>query len=125
MVTRVEEAMLVTEHEADVVVAQGAEAGGHRSTFELGPDGEGQLVGTMALVPQVVDAVNFPVVAAGGIADGLGLDHQKVGRAQATITDTQDHVPIILRVFPVISETTAEQSRVRPILKYYVEIVLN
>lgn len=41
MVTRVEEAMLVTEHEADVVVAQGAEAGGHRSTFELGPDGEG------------------------------------------------------------------------------------
>lgn len=38
-------------------------------------------MGTMALVPQVVDAVNFPVVAAGGIADGLGLDHQKVKRS--------------------------------------------
>jgi nitronate monooxygenase len=73
MVTTVEEAVLVAEHGANVVVAQGAEAGGHRSTFELGPDGEGQLVGTMALVPQVVDAVNVPVVAAGGIANGRGL----------------------------------------------------
>jgi nitronate monooxygenase len=73
MITTVEEAVLVTDRGADVVVAQGAEAGGHRSTFELGPNGEGQLVGTMALVPQVVDAVNVPVVAAGGIADGRGL----------------------------------------------------
>jgi nitronate monooxygenase len=73
MVTTVEEAVLVAERGADVVVAQGAEAGGHRSTFELGPDGVGQLVGTMALVPQVVDAVNVPVVAAGGIADGRSL----------------------------------------------------
>jgi nitronate monooxygenase len=73
MVTTVEEAVLVAERGADAVVAQGAEAGGHRATFELGPDGEGQLVGTMALVPQVVDAVNVPVVAAGGIADGRGL----------------------------------------------------
>ncbi len=72
-VTTVEEAVLVTERGADAVVAQGAEAGGHRATFELGPDGEGQLVGTMALVPQVVDAVNVPVVATGGIADGRGL----------------------------------------------------
>ena len=53
------------------VVAQGAEAGGHRSTFELGPDGQVPLVGTMALVPQVVDAVDVPVVAAGGISDGV------------------------------------------------------
>lgn len=73
MVTTVEEAMLAAERGANVVVAQGAEAGGHRSTFQLGPDGEGQLVGTMALVPQVVDGVNVPVVAAGGIADGRGL----------------------------------------------------
>jgi len=73
MVTSIKEAVLVAERGADVVVAQGAEAGGHRATFELGPDGEGQLVGTMALVPQVVDAVNVPVVAAGGIADGRGL----------------------------------------------------
>lgn len=73
MVTTVEEAVLVAERGADVIVAQGAEAGGHRSTFELGPNREAPLVGTMALVPQVVDAVDVPVVATGGIADGRGL----------------------------------------------------
>lgn len=73
MVTTVEEAVLVANLGADVVVAQGAEAGGHRSTFELGPNGEGELVGTMALVPQIVDAVDVSVVAAGGVADGRGL----------------------------------------------------
>jgi nitronate monooxygenase len=73
MVTTVEEAILVAQSGADVVVAQGAEAGGHRSTFELGADGEVPLVGTLALVPQVVDAVDIPVVAAGGIMDGRGL----------------------------------------------------
>lgn len=71
--TTVEEAVLVAERGADVVVAQGAEAGGHRSTFEVGPNGEVPLVGTMALVPQVVNAVNVPVVAAGGISDGRGV----------------------------------------------------
>lgn len=70
-VTTVEEAVLVADGGADVVVAQGAEAGGHRSTFEL--EGELPLVGTLALVPQVVDAVEVPVVAAGGIVDGRGL----------------------------------------------------
>jgi nitronate monooxygenase len=73
MVTTVEEALLVAERGADVVVAQGAEAGGHRSTLELDPDEDPPLVGTLALVPQVVDAVGVPVVAAGGIADGRGL----------------------------------------------------
>ena len=73
MVSTVEEALLVVERGADVVVAQGAEAGGHRSTFELGPNGEVPLVGTIALVPQVVDAVDVPVVGAGGISDGRGL----------------------------------------------------
>lgn len=72
-VTTVEEAALVAEGGADVVIAQGAEAGGHRSTFEVDPSGEAPLVGTMALVPQVVDAVDVPVVAAGGIMDGRGL----------------------------------------------------
>ena len=47
------------------------EAGGHRGTFTEG-DGAG-LIGTMALVPQVVDAVSVPVIAAGGIADGRGI----------------------------------------------------
>lgn len=73
MVTTVEEAVLVAEGGVDVVIAQGAEAGGHRSTFEPGPEGEVPLVGTLALVPQVVDAVDVPVVAAGGIVDGRGL----------------------------------------------------
>ncbi|MEW6635240.1 MAG: nitronate monooxygenase [Actinomycetota bacterium] len=73
MATTVEEAVLAARRGADFVVAQGAEAGGHRSTFEVGPGGEVPLVGTMALVPQVVDAVEVPVVAAGGIADGRGL----------------------------------------------------
>jgi nitronate monooxygenase len=55
----------------DAVVAQGSEAGGHRGTF-AGPQEDG-LIGTMALVPQVVDRVRLPVVAAGGIADGRGI----------------------------------------------------
>src|SRR6476619_3291264 len=54
----------------DVIVAQGFEAGGHRGMF-LSADINTQ-VGTMALVPQVVDAVNVPVIASGGIADARG-----------------------------------------------------
>lgn len=73
MVTTVEEAKQVVEGGVDVVVAQGAEAGGHRSTFRLGSAESLPLVGTLALVPQVVDAVNVPVIAAGGIMDGRGL----------------------------------------------------
>ena len=73
MVASVTEAARVADAGVDFVIAQGAEAGGHRSTFELGPRGEAPLVGTMALVPQVVDAVDVPVVATGGIVDGRGL----------------------------------------------------
>jgi nitronate monooxygenase len=73
MVTTVEEAVRVVEGGADLVVAQGAEAGGHRSTFDLSDDRSGALVGTLALVPQIVDAVAVPVIAAGGIVDGRGL----------------------------------------------------
>ncbi len=58
---------------ADVVVAQGGEAGGHRSNFQVPADAQVPLVGTMALVPQVVRAVDVPVVATGGIMDGGGL----------------------------------------------------
>lgn len=57
----------------DVVVAQGGEAGGHRSTGVKPASAETVSVGTMVLVPEVVDAVRVPVVAAGGIADGRGL----------------------------------------------------
>ncbi|MGZ5957558.1 MAG: NAD(P)H-dependent flavin oxidoreductase [Myxococcaceae bacterium] len=66
----VDEARRVEESGFEAVVAQGSEAGGHRGTF-IGSFERG-LVGTMALVPQVVDAVKVPVVAAGGIMDGRG-----------------------------------------------------
>jgi nitronate monooxygenase len=69
--TTVAEAEHVVEHGADAVVAQGAEAGGHRGSFLV--EGDDGPVGTVALVPQVVDAVDVPVVAAGGIADARGL----------------------------------------------------
>jgi nitronate monooxygenase len=65
------EAIWLEENGADVVIAQGAEAGGHRGMF-LTEDVSAQ-PGTFALVPQVVDAVKVPVVAAGGIADGRGI----------------------------------------------------
>ena len=69
--TTVAEARWLVEHGADAVIAQGYEAGGHRGMF-LTEDVAGQ-VGTFALVPQVVDAVNVPVIAAGGIVDGRGI----------------------------------------------------
>lgn len=73
MVTTVKEALLAEQSGADAVVAQGSEAGGHRSTFSLEQHPQGALVGTMSLVPQVADAVRIPVIAAGGIVDGRGL----------------------------------------------------
>src|SRR4051794_16937387 len=69
--TIVREAVWLEAHGADVVIAQGAEAGGHRGMF-LTENIAGQ-PGTFALVPQVVDAVRVPVIAAGGIADGRGI----------------------------------------------------
>ena len=71
MATSVREALDQERRGADVIVAQGWEAGGHRGTYLSSIDGGG--IGTLALVPQVVDAVNVPVIAAGGIADGRGI----------------------------------------------------
>ncbi|MBI2015415.1 MAG: nitronate monooxygenase [Candidatus Rokubacteria bacterium] len=73
MVATVEDARAVAARGVDIVVAQGGEAGGHRSTWVKTPAREAASVGTMALVPQVVDAVPLPVIASGGIADGRGL----------------------------------------------------
>lgn len=73
MVSTVDDARRVVEAGAHAVVAQGSEAGGHRSNFEVPEQGEVPLVGTMALVRQVVRAVDVPVVAAGGIMDGAGM----------------------------------------------------
>lgn len=69
--TIVREAVWLEQHGADAIIAQGAEAGGHRGMF-LTEDIAYQ-PGTFALVPQVVDAVSVPVIAAGGIADGRGI----------------------------------------------------
>lgn len=69
--TTVAEAKELEARGVDAIVAQGAEAGGHRGTF-LAPVAQ-SLIGTIALVPQVVDAVRVPVIAAGGIGDGRGI----------------------------------------------------
>jgi len=69
--TNLAEARAWEELGADIICAQGAEAGGHRGTF-VGSFEE-SLIGTMALVPQVTAAVKVPVVAAGGIMDGRGI----------------------------------------------------
>jgi nitronate monooxygenase len=69
--TIVREAIWLEQNGADVIIAQGAEAGGHRGMF-LTEDITTQ-PGLFALLPQVVDAVRVPVIAAGGIADGRGI----------------------------------------------------
>lgn len=69
--TTVDEARWLESEGCDAIIAQGFEAGGHRGMF-FGSDTSTQ-VGTMALVPQVVDAVKVPVIAAGGIADSRGI----------------------------------------------------
>ena len=65
------EAKLLADAGVDMIVASGMEAGGHRVSFLREP--EECLTGTLSLVPQVVDAVTVPVIAAGGIADGRGI----------------------------------------------------
>jgi len=69
--TTVAEARWLEDRGCDAIIAQGYEAGGHRGSF-LSVEMATQ-VGTMALVPQVVDAVKVPVIAAGGIADARGV----------------------------------------------------
>lgn len=69
--TNPREARILAERGVDAVIAQGAEAGGHRGSFA--GDHETGMIGTMALVPQIIDAVDVPVIAAGGIADGRGI----------------------------------------------------
>jgi nitronate monooxygenase len=79
--TTVEEGLRLEGDGVDAVVAQGSEAGGHRGTF-LG-DHRDALIGTMAIVPQMADALSVPVIASGGIMDGRGLAASLVLGAEA------------------------------------------
>ncbi len=69
--TSVAEARALEQSGVDLICAQGAEAGAHRGTFD--PRAEPSGIGTLSLVPQIVDAVRVPVLAAGGIMDGRGI----------------------------------------------------
>ena len=71
-VTTVWEAEAAVAAGADAVVAQGMEAGGHRGAFDAA-QAEAGMIGLFSLLPQLVDAVDVPVIVAGGIADGRGV----------------------------------------------------
>ena len=71
-VTTVAEARAAQDAGADVIVAQGMEAGGHRGAFDA-DKAEASMVGLFSLLPAVVDAVGVPVIATGGIADARGV----------------------------------------------------
>jgi len=90
--TSVEEARWLEDRGCDVIIAQGFEAGGHRGMFLT--DDVSTQIGTMALVPQVVDAVKVPVIAAGGIADARGiLAALALGASAAQIGTAYLHCP--------------------------------
>lgn len=89
MATTVREAMEAQGKGADAIVAQGGEAGGHRGSFSFDRHPMGAQVGLMALLPQVADAVDVPVIAAGGIADGRGLVASLALGAQAVQVGTR------------------------------------
>lgn len=91
MVTTVEDAVEAVARGVDVVVAQGAEAGGHRSIGAKGPRAAAQGTGSMVLIPAVRDAVgsDVVVVAAGGIADGRGLAAAMVLGADGVLLGTR------------------------------------
>src|SRR5437868_4079404 len=116
--TTVAEARALEQAGVDFICAQGAEAGGHQGTFDR--DVEPPLIGTMALVPQIVDAVRVPVIAAGGIMDGrgfaaalaLGASAVSLGTAflrcpeagtsapyRAALRDARDDATVITRAF--------------------------
>lgn len=97
--TTVDEAAALEAAGVDAVCAQGSEAGGHRGAFLA--DAREHLIGTLALVPQVVDAVALPVIAAGGITDGrevaavltLGASAAQCGTAFLLADEAQTSAP--------------------------------
>ncbi len=98
---------------ADVIIAQGMEAGGHRGAFDA-TKAEQQLVGLLALVPAIVDAVRIPVVAAGGIADGRGVAAALILGASAAVIGTAflrcPEAKVHLAWADALAKTTPEQT---------------
>ncbi len=95
--TNVKEAHVLELAGVDAITAQSSEAGGHRGTF-IGPF-EDSMIGGLALIPQIVDAVKIPVIAAGGIMDGrgivaalaLGAQAVQLGTAFLTVAESPAH----------------------------------
>lgn len=112
--TTVKEATLLEQSGVDLIVAQGSEAGGHRGTFA--GKFEDSLVGTMALVPQIVDHVRIPVIASGGIMDGrgivaslaLGASGAQMGTAFLTCAESGAH----LKYKESLLHSTEESTRI-------------
>ncbi|MEK9673619.1 MAG: nitronate monooxygenase [Rhodospirillaceae bacterium] len=111
--TTAAEAKAVERNGGDAVIAQGGEAGGHQGIFDgtVQPAG----IGTVALVPQIVDAVSIPVIAAGGIMDGRGiaaalaLGAQAVQMGTAFLTSDEAGAPECHRA--AIMAANAEDTR--------------
>lgn len=80
--TTVQEALWLEKHGADIIIAQGSEAGGHQASF-ITPNTVEQ-IGIFSLLPQIVNAVSVPVIAAGGIADHIGIQAAKALGAAGT-----------------------------------------
>jgi nitronate monooxygenase len=89
MVTTPDDARSVVANGVDVVVAQGSDAGGHRSNWRKPPSVQHSAIGTMSLIPAVVRAVDVPVIAAGGIADGRGVVAALALGAQGVMVGTR------------------------------------
>ena len=95
--TTVAEARALEQAGVDAIVAQGSEAGAHRGTFAAGF--EAAMIGTLALVPPVVDAVRVPVIASGGVMDGRGiaaalaLGAEAVQMGTAFLTTVESGIP--------------------------------
>ncbi len=110
--TTIQEAKTLQQAGVDVLVAQGSEAGGHRGSFLRSSPPAG--IGTFALVPQIADEVNIPVIAAGGIMDGrgiaaslmLGADGAQLGTAFLTCDESGTHPSYKQRVLESTDEST-------------------